>query len=250
MVGGVWGYQRGSLAEFLRDTPCLPSPPPGDLFWGAGSQVIRTVAQGLPAHHQGADPGLSGAEEHAGERDWHQRDPVSEGWAWLPGSHANHHRYHHTHISNWHACTPPSLSPLPCHLLPLRDEFSRPYTPPSKPSTSSAAREEEDAEPDFASRQRTEQGSEALSQLAGQMGASMAAAKASAAGMVDPEIERKREEAMKIAWGGAAPGASVPAASAAAELSMEDLEAELQRRKAAAQAQAQMPQQLSADGDA
>ena len=46
MVGGVWGYQRDSLAEFLLHTPDLPSPPPGDLF---GGQAAKSVGQSLRA---------------------------------------------------------------------------------------------------------------------------------------------------------------------------------------------------------
>lgn len=59
---------------------------------------------------------------------------------------------------------------------------------------------------------------------------------------LDPEIEKRREEAAKMAWGGQAPS-QPPAAAAAppssevplANLSIEELEKELARRKSSQQ---------------
>lgn len=63
--------------------------------------------------------------------------------------------------------------------------------------------------------------------------------------VVDPEIERKREESMKMAWGGQVPqtleqpaAAAAPAQPAARDLSTmssDELEAELRRRREAKQ---------------
>lgn len=90
------------------------------------------------------------------------------------------------------------------------------------------------------------------------------------ASLIDPDIERKRAAAAAAAWGGAAPAAAPaapaaapaaaeaaqPAAAAAAAaapkpraveaMSLEDLEAELAKRKAAV-AKGQLPKQLSAE---
>ena len=100
------------------------------------------------------------------------------------------------------------------------------------------------------------------------MTAQVKGAREDMARVVDPDIERKREEAAKLAWGAAAGSAAAapPAHStdasgsgsrgSAAEpavqldsLSVEQLEAELQRRKAAAAAaqQQQVPKKLRAD---
>lgn len=74
------------------------------------------------------------------------------------------------------------------------------------------------------------------------------------AALIDPDIEQKRAAAAAAAWGAAAPAAAAaapppaPAAPAPAQpraveaMSVEELEAELMRRKAG-----QVPQQLSAD---
>jgi TatA/E family protein of Tat protein translocase len=69
-----------------------------------------------------------------------------------------------------------------------------------------------------------------------------------AGGDDDPDIERKRADSVRAAWGGAAPGGSEPEAAPMAAMSMDDLEAELARRRAAAAKPPQeLPQQLSAD---
>ena len=119
----------------------------------------------------------------------------------------------------------------------------------------------------------------------GELADSMAARQGAAAAEIDPDIERKRAEAAAAAWGGAAPAAAAPAAPAAAPaaaaaaaaapaaaaaqqqqqqqqpsaaagkpraveaMSLEELEAELQRRKAAV-AGGQLPPTLSAADDA
>ncbi len=114
----------------------------------------------------------------------------------------------------------------------------------------------------------------ALQDLADSMTSQVKDAKEGMGKMLDPEIERKREEAAKMAWGGAAAAAAGPATVQPAEagsssgggssgqpavaaaapaaapmhldsLSVEQLEAELQRRKAAA-AKA-VPKELRAD---
>ena len=72
--------------------------------------------------------------------------------------------------------------------------------------------------------------------------AAPAAAAPAAAEEVDPDIEAKRAESARLAWGDAAPPAApapAPAAAAAApgslaNMSVEELEAELARRRAAA----------------
>ncbi len=114
-----------------------------------------------------------------------------------------------------------------------------------------------------------------LQDLADGMTAQVKDAKEGMAKLVDPDIERKREEAAKLAWGGVAavpataaasaqptPAGSSPGGSSGGQLaaatatataapvqleslSVEQLEAELQRRKAAAAAQ--VPKELRAD---
>lgn len=95
-----------------------------------------------------------------------------------------------------------------------------------------------------------------LSDLASDMAAKVQDTREDMARVVDPDIERKRQEAAKAAWGAAAaapvaakaaPAAAAPAAPQLDGLSIEQLEAELQRRKAAAAAAGQVPKELRAD---
>ncbi len=103
----------------------------------------------------------------------------------------------------------------------------------------------------------------ALSELADSMAAAGQRVDNATASLIDPDIERKRAAAAAAAWGGAAPAAAPaageaaqPAAAAAAAaapkpraveaMSLEELEAELAKRKAAV-AKGQLPKQLSAE---
>lgn len=108
----------------------------------------------------------------------------------------------------------------------------------------------------------------ALGELADSMAAAGQRVDDSMAAVVDPDIERKRAEAAAAAWGGALPGAApaqpaapaaAPAAAAAGRaaaaapqpraveaMSLDELEAELAKRKAKVAA-GQLPKQLSAD---
>ncbi|PRW34100.1 Sec-independent translocase chloroplastic [Chlorella sorokiniana] len=146
----------------------------------------------------------------------------------------------------------------------IKEELTRPAVPTPRPASPSG----------------TDDGA-ALSELADSMAASRPGpADAAAAAAIDPEIERKRAEAAAAAWGGAAPAAAAaaaaaPAAAAAAPaaasaatpaapaapaaagkpraveaMSLDELEAELAKRKAAATAGSNVPQQLSATDDA
>jgi TatA/E family protein of Tat protein translocase len=106
----------------------------------------------------------------------------------------------------------------------LREELQRPLVPtprPAKPVVESAAAG------------AGEEASTSVSPLS-ELSSGMQQMDDSMAKMIDPEIERRREEAAQMAWGGAAPVAA-PAAETAgglAEMSIEELEKELQRRKA------------------
>ena len=115
----------------------------------------------------------------------------------------------------------------------LREEFQRPSVPTPRPASSTSA---SDAAPGAAP---ADGGGASLSELT----ASMQAAGGASASDVDPDIERKREEAAAMAWGGGGGGggrAVVAAAPPLESMSVQELEAELARRKG-------VPQQLSAD---
>jgi Sec-independent protein translocase protein TatA len=111
----------------------------------------------------------------------------------------------------------------------LREEFQRPLGAPRPSKTPAAA-----AVIESASEASSSSSGESLSEIT----AEMQQVDETMAKALDPEIERRREEAAKMAWGGQAP--SAPAAAAAPEvplanLSIEELEKELARRKASEQ---------------
>lgn len=99
----------------------------------------------------------------------------------------------------------------------LREELQRPMVPTPRPARPVAELEGEEAST-----------SAPLSELS----AGMQQMDDTMAKVIDPEIGRRREEAAAAAWGGAAPAAAP--AGGLADMSLEELEKELQRRKAAA----------------
>jgi hypothetical protein len=110
----------------------------------------------------------------------------------------------------------------------LREEFQRPLGAPRPTKTAAAALDSAASEASAS----TSSG-ESLSEItAGMQQVDETIAKA-----LDPEIERRREEAAKMAWGGQAPSTQEPSVAAAAgdvplaNLSIEELEKELARRK-------------------
>ncbi|KAL4548453.1 hypothetical protein Ndes2526B_g01024 [Nannochloris sp. 'desiccata'] len=117
----------------------------------------------------------------------------------------------------------------------LREEFQRPLgaARPSKTAAAAALESEEKA-----SEASSSSSSDSLSEVT----AGMQQVDENMAKALDPEIEKRREEAAKMAWGGQAPS-QPPAAAAAppssevplANLSIEELEKELARRKSSQQ---------------
>jgi TatA/E family protein of Tat protein translocase len=81
-----------------------------------------------------------------------------------------------------------------------------------------------------------------LSNVADSLTSSIKGAKDASAASLDPDIASKREEAAKMAWGGAA-AMTGKAAGGIDGMSIEELEAELQRRKASAN----VPKELSSE---
>ncbi|KAL4423263.1 hypothetical protein ABPG77_004532 [Micractinium sp. CCAP 211/92] len=142
----------------------------------------------------------------------------------------------------------------------IKEELSRPAVPTPRPAPTNA--------PEYAGASSSEgeqpkQQGAALSELADSMAAAGQRVDNATASLIDPDIERKRAAAAAAAWGGAAPAAAPaageaaqPAAAAAAAaapkpraveaMSLEELEAELAKRKAAV-AKGQLPKQLSAE---
>ena len=111
-------------------------------------------------------------------------------------------------------------------LKDLRDELQRPSVPtprPAKPTARSSDDDEDMAESSSAG------ATESLSELSSGMQVDDVLAKA-----MDPEIERRRAESAKLAWGGQSPSESAAAAPSLGNLSIDELEKELARRKAAA----------------
>lgn len=80
-----------------------------------------------------------------------------------------------------------------------------------------------------------------LSSVADNLTSSIKGAKDAAAETLDPDIVMKREDAAKMAWGGAA--AAMTTGGGIDGMSIEELEAELQRRKASAN----VPKELSSE---
>ena len=142
----------------------------------------------------------------------------------------------------------------------IKEELSRPAVPTPRPPRADGATSSTD-------------GDGALTGLADSMAAQRDGAAAAA---IDPDIERKRAEAAAAAWGGAAlaaqrpwrrlwlhlrprrlrrrqrprqPGSSRRGGKprAVEAMSLDELEAELARRKAASAGGGQVPQQLSAE---
>ena len=112
----------------------------------------------------------------------------------------------------------------------LREEFQRPLlsTPPKKPAASAAT----------TATTTMESGTSSLSDIT----STMRQVDDSIAKALDPEIDRRREEAAKMAWGGASPAAAIAGdgqekGNPLADLSLDELEKELQRRKAEQQQQ-------------
>lgn len=104
----------------------------------------------------------------------------------------------------------------------LREEFQRPIVPSPRPPKALASQSADEATPSSSV--------ESLSDLT----ATMKPVDESMAVAIDPEIERKRREAEQMAWGGQSPTqAPTEAAPDLAAMSVEELEAELARRKAA-----------------
>ena len=117
----------------------------------------------------------------------------------------------------------------------FRQEMQRPATPTPRPTPAAAAVIEAEAEAAMSSTSAVS--TESLSEItSGMQQMDDAYAKT-----IDPEIESRREEAAKMAWGGAAPTAmaSPPVVAEAAaplgNLSIDELEKELARRRAASQ---------------
>lgn len=105
----------------------------------------------------------------------------------------------------------------------LREELQRPATPRPRPAAAAAAAALEDVA------ESSSAATESLSDLSsGMQQVDDVMAKA-----VDPEIERRRAESAKLAWGGPSPSAAPEAAPSLANLSLDELEKELARRKAA-----------------
>jgi Sec-independent protein translocase protein TatA len=108
----------------------------------------------------------------------------------------------------------------------LREEFQRPLGAPRPKKTAAAAALESTSEASSSS------SGESLSDIT----AGMQQVDDTMAKDIDPEIERRREEAAKMAWGGQAPSSSPAAAASSSDvplgnLSIEELEKELARRK-------------------
>ncbi|KAL4436743.1 hypothetical protein ABPG75_003882 [Micractinium tetrahymenae] len=149
----------------------------------------------------------------------------------------------------------------------IKEELSKPAVPTPRPPPTNA--------PEYAGSSSSSEGEQpkqqgaALSELADSMAAAGQRVDTATAALVDPDIERKRAAAAAAAWGGAAPAAAPaapaaapaaaeaaqPAAAAAAAapkpraveaMSLDELEAELAKRKAAV-AKGQLPKQLSAE---
>jgi TatA/E family protein of Tat protein translocase len=124
----------------------------------------------------------------------------------------------------------------------LKDELTRPAALTPRPARSLASTVDSDEE------EVADGGSESgeLSALA----AKMRPVDDAMAVAIDPEIEKKREESMRMAWGGAAPAVeagdrAAPAAPSLETLSLEELEAELLRRRKTGNGS--VPQQLGTD---
>ena len=114
----------------------------------------------------------------------------------------------------------------------LREEFQRPLGSPRPPKTPAAAALERAGQ---GSESSSSSSSESLSEIT----AGMQQVDESMAKALDPEIEKRREEAAKMAWGGQAPSATISSADASspaevplASLSIDELEKELARRRA------------------
>jgi len=124
----------------------------------------------------------------------------------------------------------------------LRDEFQRPAVPsPRAVSTSSLPAADDEAPAAQATSAGSGDAEDSLSELSASMQGGLGDGGAEP---YDPDIGRKREEAARMAWGPGG-GAQQPA-KRLETMSMQDLEAELARRKAAADS---MPSELSR-GDA
>lgn len=114
----------------------------------------------------------------------------------------------------------------------LREEFQRPLGAPNSSKTAGAAALESAENASEVSSSSSSE--ESLSEIT----AGMQQVDENIAKTLDPEIERRREEAAKMAWGGQAPSQPPSAAAAPpssevplANLSIEELEKELARRK-------------------
>lgn len=101
----------------------------------------------------------------------------------------------------------------------FREELQRPAVPQPRPAMPVVDNVKEVPEP------ASETSLSELTTGMKQVDEAMAAA-------VDPEIGRKRDEAARMAWGGQTPAAEPPAKMDLTGMSVEELEAELARRKA------------------
>jgi TatA/E family protein of Tat protein translocase len=113
----------------------------------------------------------------------------------------------------------------------IRQEFTNPPPGPSP----LPKRDEIDTDND-------DQQGGGLSSVADSLTSSIKGAKDASAASLDPDIARKREEAAKMAWGGAA-AMTGKAAGGIDGMSIEELEAELQRRKISAN----VPKELNSE---
>lgn len=120
----------------------------------------------------------------------------------------------------------------------IRSEFSKPAVPKPLPRNDDVLADDGGDE----SEKR-----DGLSSMADTLNDSFQGAKDAAAAVIDPDIERKRAEAERIAWGGASPARQEGSKKLELEeISMADLEAELMRRKSAIDA-GQVPRELNSD---
>lgn len=116
----------------------------------------------------------------------------------------------------------------------IRQEFSNPPRVPTPLPKRDEINNDDDDDND-------KQGG-GLSSVADSLTSSIKGAKDAAASSLDPDIVRKREDAAKMAWGGAA-AAALTTGGGIDGMSIEELEAELQRRKASAN----VPKELSSE---
>lgn len=141
----------------------------------------------------------------------------------------------------------------------IRSEFGRPAVPPPQPAQPPTQLPAADpiegtsSSSDAVTTAGGERQQPALKQLAAEMQAGIRPIREQAALALDPEIERRRAEAASMAWGGATPTAeaateAVPQQQqppkSLEQMSVDELEAELARRRAAAISAGQLPKTL------